>query len=76
LEGLVVPDETGLLVEPQQPAALAAALAQLVHNPDLAARWGQASRRLAAEYAWPAIAARHLALYAQLAAGKSAISAA
>jgi hypothetical protein len=76
LEGLVVPDETGLLVEPQQPAALAAALAQLVRNPDLAARWGQASRRLAAEFAWPAIAARHLALFAQLAAGKSAVQAA
>ncbi|HEY5315153.1 MAG TPA: glycosyltransferase family 4 protein, partial [Pirellulales bacterium] len=76
LEDMISPGQTGLLVEPQQPAALATALAQLVHNPDLAARWGEASRRLVVEYAWPAIAARHLDLYAQLAAGKAAIQAA
>lgn len=70
LEDMVMPGQTGLLVEPQQPAALASALAQLVHNPELAGRWGQASRRLAGDYAWPAIAARHLALYTELAAGK------
>jgi glycosyltransferase involved in cell wall biosynthesis len=46
---VVVHGETGLLVPPGQPAALAAALLELLEHPDLAARLGEAGQRRAAE---------------------------
>lgn len=76
LEGLIVPDQTGLLVDPEQPAALADALVHVVANPQLADRLGAAGREAASQYAWPAIAARHLALFEQVVAGKQGAQAA
>jgi glycosyltransferase involved in cell wall biosynthesis len=46
---VVRPRETGLLVPPDQPAALAAAIGQLASSPDLRALYGAAARRLAVE---------------------------
>jgi glycogen(starch) synthase len=76
IEELISEGRTGRLVEPEQPAALAAALNELLQNPAMAAGWGAASRLLADDYAWPAIAARHIALYQELAARKAASKAA
>ena len=42
---LIEDDESGLLVDPLDPAALAAALARLLASPELADRMGQAGRR-------------------------------
>lgn len=46
---VVVPGETGLLVEPGDPEALAAALARLVREPLTAHRMGEAGRQRAAQ---------------------------
>lgn len=43
----VVPDETGILVQPRDVPALAAALSRLVENPELAEAMGRAGRKLA-----------------------------
>jgi starch synthase len=65
---VVADGETGLLVPPDNPAALAAALNTLVRDPDLAAVMGARGRtRAEAEFGWPAIAAQTAALYAELA---------
>ena len=59
--------ETGLLVPPDDPAALAAALNALVSDPGRAGAMGAAGRkRAAAEFGWDAIAAQTVALYTEL----------
>jgi starch synthase len=58
---------TGLLVPPGDPEALAAALNELLRDPDRAQAMGQAGRKRAvAEFGWPAIAAQTADLYAEL----------
>ena len=65
---MVADGETGLLVPPDDPAALAAALNALVRDPARAAAMGLAGRKRAmAEFGWDAIAAQTAALYAELA---------
>ena len=60
--------ETGLLVPPDDPAALAAALNSLLADPGRAAAMGRLGReRAIAHFSWPAIAAQTAALYAELA---------
>jgi glycosyltransferase involved in cell wall biosynthesis len=54
---VVVDGETGWLVPPEDPAALAAALAAVLADPAEAARRGEAGRRRAAERFRPAVAA-------------------
>jgi alpha-maltose-1-phosphate synthase len=58
---------TGLLVPPDDPAALAGAINALVADPQLAAQMGRAGRKRAvADFGWPAIAAQTAGLYAEL----------
>jgi starch synthase len=60
--------ETGLLVPPGDPAALAVALNALIGDPARAAAMGRAGReRAIAEFGWQAIAAQTAALYQKLA---------
>jgi len=62
---LVVHGETGLLVQPGDVAALAAALAQLLADPGQARRMGEAGReRVQREFGAAAMAQRILELYA------------
>jgi len=57
----------GLLVAPRDPAALAAAISQILADPAAAARMSAAARRTAAAYAWPDLARQVLEVYRQLA---------
>jgi alpha-maltose-1-phosphate synthase len=65
---VVADGETGLLVPPDDPDALAAALNALLRDRDRAAAMGTRGRaRAAAEFDWTAIAAQTVALYRELA---------
>ncbi|MBA3413749.1 MAG: glycosyltransferase [Chloroflexia bacterium] len=60
----VADGETGMLVPPRDPAALADRLRRLLANPDLCARMGVAARsRVLETFTWPVVAARTAALY-------------
>jgi glycosyltransferase involved in cell wall biosynthesis len=64
---VVRPGETGLLVPPDQPDALAAAIEQLAASPDLRARYGATARRLAVErFSADAIGRQTVDLYRRL----------
>jgi alpha-maltose-1-phosphate synthase len=64
---VVADGETGLLVPPDDPGALAEALNALLRDPERAWAMGQAGRKRAvAEFGWAAIAARVVDLYAEL----------
>jgi alpha-maltose-1-phosphate synthase len=59
--------ETGLLVPPEDPAALADALNSLLRDPARAAAMGLAGRKRAeAEFSWETVGAQTAALYAEL----------
>jgi glycosyltransferase involved in cell wall biosynthesis len=61
---IVVDGETGLLVPPKDPEALASALALLATNADLRGRLGRQGReRVAERFAWPACVDRMEAIY-------------
>ncbi len=65
---VVADGETGLLVPPDDPDTLAAALNALLRDRDRAAAMGaRGSARAAAEFDWTAIAAQTVALYRELA---------
>lgn len=70
VEGLaevIVHQETGLLVEPEDPAALAGAIGFLLEHPDTATRLGHMARRRAQEvYGWPRYVDAYDALYQRL----------
>lgn len=53
----------GFLVEPKSPAALATGVVRLLSDPALRARMGEAGKRTAAQYDWPIVTSRLLALY-------------
>ena len=61
-------DVTGLLVPPDDPAALAGALNRLLRDPDRAEAMGRAGReRAVTEFSWETVAAQTAALYGSLA---------
>ena len=63
----VRPGVTGLLVPPGDPAALAAAISWCLTRPAEAAALGRAGAALVrAEYTWPAVARRTIAVYEEL----------
>ena len=65
---VVADGQTGLLVPPDDPAALADAINALVRDPARATAMGQLGReRAAAEFSWATIAAQTAELYAELA---------
>jgi glycosyltransferase involved in cell wall biosynthesis len=67
LPELVVEGETGLLVPPRDPTALAAAMAELLNDPDRRARMGEAGRRRRRDrFSIEATAAQIGALYEEL----------
>ncbi|HZF67641.1 MAG TPA: glycosyltransferase, partial [Gemmatirosa sp.] len=69
LPDLVRHDRTGLLVRPEEPAALCAALRDLLQDPARAARLGAAGREAALTAFTPAgVAARYHALYVRVTA--------
>ena len=65
---LIEPGETGLIVPPESPEALAAAIRVLLENPDMAERYGRAARRAAQHFDWRSVAQQHLDLYRGMAA--------
>jgi glycosyltransferase involved in cell wall biosynthesis len=75
--GLVVADETGLLVPAGDPAALAEALGRLVRSPELRAHFGAAARQRAArDFDADRTAQQYLRLYRSLARARRAADAA
>jgi glycosyltransferase involved in cell wall biosynthesis len=65
---IVRPGQTGWLVAPDDEAELAGALAQAIAHPEERLRRGAAARRdVLARYAWPALAQRLCALFAEVA---------
>jgi glycosyltransferase involved in cell wall biosynthesis len=75
LADLIQPEKTGLLVPPESPDDLAAALVRMFDDDALVQRMGHASRHLVQQYDWCAIARRHLALYASLIRSQSKLAA-
>jgi starch synthase len=64
---VVAEGATGLLVPPDDPAALADAMNALLRNPGRAEALGRAGRlRAVDEFSWDAVAAQTAALYAEL----------
>jgi glycosyltransferase involved in cell wall biosynthesis len=67
---VVVHGETGLLVKPGDPEALARALLRLLGDPALARRMGEAGRSRAARlFSWERVVEDHLALYKKVIEG-------
>jgi glycosyltransferase involved in cell wall biosynthesis len=74
-EDIVGADEGGLIVAPD-PAAVGAALAKLIEDDDLRARFGLVARRRSADYTWERSAAALLGVYRRLLAEAPATTAA
>jgi glycosyltransferase involved in cell wall biosynthesis len=63
----IVDGETGFLVPPKNPEALARSLERLLADADLRQRMGKAGRaRIEREFTWPTVASRTAALYGEL----------
>jgi len=55
--------ESALLVPPEDPVRLAAAIERVMTDPDLRARLSQAALGLSTQFEWDVIARRHLEVY-------------
>ncbi len=67
IKEVVVPEETGLLVEPGQPDQIAAAVNGLLLNPEKAAAMGKNGRRRVEDYfSWESIAEKTRKMYEEL----------
>jgi phosphatidylinositol alpha-1,6-mannosyltransferase len=66
----VIDGETGLLVDPLDPLAVAVAITRLLRDGELARRLGAAGRARAREHAWPLVAKRVEGLLLELANGE------
>lgn len=67
IKEVVVPDETGLLVEPGNPAQIAKAVNSLLANPELASYMGKNGRRRVEKYfSWESIAKQTRQMYSEL----------
>ena len=64
LAAMVRDGETGLLVPPRDPAAMAKAVAGLLDNPDRALGMARRARQEVEEYTWPRVRAAWAAVYA------------
>jgi glycosyltransferase involved in cell wall biosynthesis len=68
IPSLVLHEQTGLLVPAEDAGALAAAIARLIHSPDVRARMGAAGRRYAEQACRPDLTAlEYVGLYRRLA---------
>jgi starch synthase len=68
---VVADGQSGILVPPGDPVALAAALKALAGDPDRAAAMGRRGReRAVAEFSWASVAAQTAGLYSELAAAR------
>jgi glycosyltransferase involved in cell wall biosynthesis len=72
LEDLIEEGNTGWLVPPESPAALAQALARVLTDPQLPRTLSEHVRRRVQDFSWPVVAHRHLQLYETLLAGQKA----
>jgi glycosyltransferase involved in cell wall biosynthesis len=66
LADLIQPEQTGLLVPPENPEQLAAAFDRLFNDDAIVRRMSAKSRQVVQQYDWRNIAERHLALYESL----------
>ncbi len=62
--------EAGLLIEPEDPAAMADAVTRLLSEPTLSLRVARRAREEAEKYAWPRVREQWTTLYAELAAAR------
>ncbi len=72
IPAVVEDGETGRLVPPDDPPALAGAVTQLLADPELRRRMGAAGRRRAEQFSLRVMEARLLSLYSELCARKGA----
>ncbi|MGQ9489557.1 MAG: glycosyltransferase family 4 protein [Anaerolineae bacterium] len=63
---MLVDGESALLVPPDDPVRLAAAVARVMTEPDLRSRLAAAARALARHFEWETLAQRHLDVYREL----------
>jgi len=66
LKEMVLPDETGILVEPDSVAGWAEAMRQLIEESRRADELGRRAKHWVQSYSWNAVAERHLEFYARL----------
>lgn len=66
-----VTEETGILVDPTEPAHIAQAITTLLEDRELSSRLGDSGRERAHEFAWPAIARRFDGLLVEMAGSGS-----
>ena len=75
LGDLIEPQRTGWLVLPESVDSLASAMASAIARPEFTDELGRNAKLVAQDYSWPAIAQRHLELFASLLQRKQKLAA-